>query len=111
MSDLPYLTRLRWACLQAFRRQPLLLGRAFLARELMVIYRDGGRETPGTGATLESLRAAGWVSGVIHDFGGAGAPFRIGKPITLWQITDAGREAIRQCPDIFPGEPVYGRKP
>ena len=29
----------------------------------------------------------------------------------LWTADDAGREAIRQCPDIFPGEPVYGRKP
>ena len=111
MTDAPTLPRLRGACLQAFRRQPRLMDRAFMARELLVIYREGGRAMAGTGATLESLRQAGWVSGVIHDFGGAGALFRMVMPVTMWQSTDAGRESIRQCPDIFPGESVYGRKP
>jgi len=111
MSDLPYLTKQRWACLHALRRQPRMLDRAFLAKELLIHYRDNGPLKPASGAMMDSLRDAGWIERVVYDFGGSGAPFRMGRPVTMWQITDAGREAIRQCPDIFPGEPVYGRKP
>jgi hypothetical protein len=36
-----------------------------------------------------------------------GLGFRMGGPIRMRQLTDAGREAVKNCPDTFPGEPVY----
>jgi hypothetical protein len=38
---------------------------------------------------------------------GQGMPFQSGGPISAWEITDAGREAVKACPDTFPGDPVY----
>ena len=77
MND-PWLTKKRWQCLQAFKRQPRLMDRAFLAKELI-----GPKESLG---------------------------FRLGGVPRMWQLTEAGREAVKNCPDTFPGEPVYGSK-
>jgi hypothetical protein len=105
----PWLTRRRWQCLQAFRRQPRLMDRAFLANELRIQHRNSDTYRPAAGATMDSLRDAGWVQQVIigpDDSLG----FRLGRAPRMWQLTDAGREAVKNCPDTFPGKPVYGNK-
>jgi hypothetical protein len=102
----PWLTKTRWKCLQAFKRQPRLMDRAFLAKELITQNRKGDWTFPATGATMDSLRDAGWVQHVIigpNDSLG----FRLGGAPRMWQLTEAGREAVKNCPDTFPGEPVY----
>jgi hypothetical protein len=105
-----WLTKRRWQCLQAFRRQPRLMETAFLAKQLRIEFRDTGTYRPASGALMDSLRDAGWVQRVhIADGWGAGSPFRMGALPTMWQLTDAGRKAVAECPDIFPGEPVYGK--
>lgn len=105
---LPYLTEVRWKCLRAFRDQPHLMRRPFLAKELKVPARNGVLR-PATGPTLVGLEKAGWVRRTIYGSPGTGMPFRTGGPISAWELTDAGREAIAACPDTFPGEPVYTR--
>lgn len=105
----PWLTKTRWACLQAFKRQPRLMDRAFLAKELVTQNRRGEWTFPATGATMDSLRDAGWVQNVIIG-PEKGLGFKLGGPIRMRQLTDAGREAVKNCPDTFPGEPVYGGK-
>jgi hypothetical protein len=105
----PWLTRRRWQCLQAFRRRPRLMDRAFVAKELILPNRKGQWTFPAAGATMDSLREAGWVQAVIigpDDSLG----FRLGRAPRMWQLTNAGREAVKNCPDTFPGEPVYGNK-
>jgi hypothetical protein len=102
MSDEPWLTKKRWMCLQAFKRQPRLLDRAFLAREVLL----GENRKPAAGVTMDSMREAGWVQSVIIG-PEKGLGFRMGGPIRMWQLTDAGREAVKNCPDTFPGTPVY----
>lgn len=97
--SVPVLTPRRWQCLVALKRQPVLMRRAFMARELMIESR--GRRFPASGATLDSLRAAGWVEKVTVDWG-AGRAFRMGAPPTSWRVTEAGRKAAEECPDIFP---------
>lgn len=104
----PYLTRQRWACLIALRNNPRLQRREFLARELQTEFR--GKMWPATGATMHSLREAGWVEQVVVGGHGEKMPFRTGGPATAWRVTEAGLEAISACPDTFPGEPVYGGK-
>ena len=106
----PWLTKSRWGCLQAFKRQPRLMDTAFIPRQLMLPNRRGDFTSPATGATMHSLREAGWVQHVIigpDDSLG----FRLGRAPRMWQMTDAGREAVNNCPDTFPGEPVYRGKP
>lgn len=108
MIDVPYLTSVRWHCLQAFKRQPSLMRRPFLAKELQIQARWNDQVLrPATGPTLSGLERAGWVRRAIWGLPGTGMPFRTGGPISAWELTDAGREAIAACPDIFPGEPVY----
>lgn len=107
---IPHLTRTRWECLIALKSSRVLTTRPFLARELIIRGR-GGRPWPSTGATMHSLREAGWVEQVSVGGSGEGMPFRSGGPATAWQITDAGRAAVDACPDTFPGEPVYGGEP
>ena len=107
--DAPYLTSVRWHCLQAFKRQPALMRRPFLSRELKVEGRNGVLQ-PATGPTLSGLEKAGWVERTVWGEPGTGMPFRTGGPISAWQVTDAGRAAIAACPDTFPGEPVYGER-
>ena len=102
----PHLTRTRWECLIALKSNRVLMGRPFLARELVIRGR-GGRPWVSSGATMHSLREAGWVEQVSFGGAGEGMPFRTGGPATAWQITDAGRAAVDACPDTFPGEPVY----
>ena len=108
MTD-PWLTRTRWKCLQAFKRQPHLMDRAFLAKEMATQSRRGEWKFPASGATMDSLRDAGWVQQVIIG-PEKGLGFRLGGPVRMWQITEAGRKAVESCPDIFPGEPVYGKE-
>ena len=105
----PWLTKKRWYCLQAFKRQPRLMDRAFLAKELLVGWRWNDQLKPAKGPTIESLREAGWVEVVIIG-PKRGLGFRMGGAIRMWQMTDAGRDAVQNCPDTFPGEPVYGSK-
>jgi hypothetical protein len=106
--DLPWLTERRWACLQAFKRQPHLMTRPFLAKEMIVPWRRGAQHK-ATGATMDSLRDAGWVQRVYYGEG-EHLGFRLGRTPTAWQITQAGMQAVQDCPDIFPGDPVYGKK-
>ena len=108
MSKPPPLTRGRWACLLALKASPVLRRRPFLARELVTEFR--GRQWPSSGATMHSLREAGWVEQVVVGDKGEGMPFRTGGPATAWVVTEAGQAAIDACPDTFPGEPVYGSK-
>lgn len=103
----PHLTSQRWRCLIALRENRVLQSRPFLPRELVIVGR-GGHLRPCAGATMHSLREAGWVEQVSIGGTGEGMPFRAGGPATAWQITDAGRKAIAACPDTFPGESVYG---
>lgn len=111
MIDVPYLTSVRWHCLQAFKRQPALMRRPFLAKELKIQARWNDKVLrPATGPTLSGLEKAGWVRRAIWGLPGTGMPFRTGGPISAWELTDDGREAIAACPDIFPGDPVYGGK-
>lgn len=107
--ELPYLTEVRWNCLRSFKRQPSLLRRPFLAKELKVPSRNGVMR-PATGPTLSGLEKAGWVRRTIWGQPGTGMPFQSGGPISAWELTDAGREAIAACPDTFPGDPVYVSK-
>jgi len=109
MTDSPWLTYTRWGCLQAFKRQPRLMDRAFIPKELMTPNRRGDFTFPATGATMDSLREAGWVQSVIIG-PEKGLGFRLGGAVRMWQLTDAGREAVKNCPDTFPGKPVYGRR-
>ena len=104
--SLPYLTEVRWKCLLAFRQQPALMRRPFLAKELKVQGRNDVWR-PATGPTLSGLEKAGWVRRAIWGLPGTGMPFQSGGPISAWEITDAGREAVKHCPDTFPGGPVY----
>jgi hypothetical protein len=109
MDDLPWLTHRRWACLQAFKRQPELTRRAFVAREMILPNRRGEWCFKASGATMDSLRDAGWVQRVT--FGeGQSLGFRLGGVPNAWQITQAGFQAVADCPDIFPGEPVYSNR-
>ncbi len=110
MNDKPYLTFTRWLCLRSFKQNPLLLRRPFLAKELKIPYRNGTLR-PAAGPTLAGLEQAGWVERTSWGSPGQGMPFQTGGPISAWQVTHAGREAIAACPDTFPGEPVYGKKP
>ncbi len=103
----PHLTGIRWRCLMGLRASPTLLRRPFLARELIYAGRNGAPR-PVSGATMFSLEEAGWVERIT--IGNEGMPFRTGGPQNAWQVTDAGREAIKACPDTFPGEPVYGER-
>lgn len=105
----PWLTRKRWSCLQAFKRQPRLMETAFVAKQLITQNRRGEWVFPASGATMDSLREAGWVQSVIIG-PEKGLGFRMGGAIRMWQLTDAGREAVKNCPDTFPGEPVYRSK-
>lgn len=102
----PYLTVVRFHCLRAFARQPSLLRRPFLAKELKVEGRNGVLR-PATGPTLFGLEKAGWVRRTIWGLPETGMPFQSGGPISAWELTDAGREAVAACPDTFPGDPVY----
>ena len=104
----PPLTRTRWGCLMALKENRVLRTRPFMAKELKTIYR--GKEWPATGATMHSLREAGWVEQISVGGKGEGMPFRSGGPATAWVITHAGQIAIDACPDTFPGEPVYGKE-
>jgi hypothetical protein len=110
MTDaLPWLTKRRWGCLQAFKRQRILMERCFMAKEMILPNRKGEWVFPATGATMDSLRDAGWVRRVYFgDDQSLG--FRLGRMPPLWEITDAGREAVKNCPDTFPGEPVYRKE-
>ncbi len=110
MTELPWLTRTRWECLQAFKRQPrTLMDRAFMAKEMILPNRRGEWVFKASGATMDSLRDAGWVQRVY--FGeDKQLGFRLGRMAPLWEITPAGRQAVQDCPDTFPGEPVYGKK-
>ena len=94
----------------ALKASPVLMNRPFLAHELKYGGRKGG-DTPARGATMYALESAGWVKRAV--FGGKGdrMPFRSGGPVTAWEVTLAGKEAVAACPDTFPGEPVYGQKP
>jgi hypothetical protein len=105
----PWLTKQRWNCLRAFKRQPRLMDTAFIPKQLVLPNRRGEWTFPATGATMHSLREAGWVKSIIigpDDSLG----FRLGKAPRMWEITEAGREAVKNCPDTFPGEPVYSTK-
>lgn len=104
----PHLTKARWFWLRALKRSRALQSRAFVPSELK--YKSDGLEWVATGATLSSLEKAGWVERTIWGVPGQGMPFQCGGPVSAWQLTEAGREAIAACPDTFPGEPVYGRK-
>jgi hypothetical protein len=106
MGDIPFLTKRRWACLVALKRNKALQRREFLAGELVVEGRNGHPFT-ATGATLVSLREAGWVDQVVVGGHGEKMPFRTGGPARAWRVTEAGLKAIAACPDTFPGEPVY----
>lgn len=102
----PILTKRRWQCLVALRNSPALLDRPFMARELIIPYRRNNGAAAG--ATMDSLRAAGWIERAdMATTWGPGAAFRMGKTPQAWVVTEAGREAIKQCPDVFPGEPRY----
>ena len=105
MTDAPHLTRQRWSCLIALRKNKVLQRREFLARELQTEWR--GKMWPASGATMHSLREAGWVEQVVIGGKGEGLPFRSGGPAKAWRVTEAGQKAIAACPDTFPGEPVY----
>jgi hypothetical protein len=105
MTDAPHLTRQRWSCLIALRKNKVLQRREFLARELQTEWR--GKMRPASGATMHSLREAGWVEQVVIGGRGEGLPFRSGGPAKAWRVTEAGQKAIDACPDTFPGEPVY----
>ena len=107
--SVPYLTEVRWNCLLAFKRQPHLMRRPFLAKELKVPGRNGVLR-PSTGPTLSGLEKAGWVRRAIWGAPGQGMPFQSGGPISAWELTDAGVEAVNACPDTFPGDPVYGSR-
>lgn len=107
--SVPYLTEVRWNCLLAFKRQPHLMRRPFLAKELKVPGRNGVLR-PSTGPTLSGLEKAGWVRRAIWGTPGQGMPFQSGGPISAWELTDAGVEAVNACPDTFPGDPVYGSR-
>lgn len=104
---IPHLTNTRWAYLCALKASKTLQSRPFLAGELATLRADGGRGFPATGATMASLRDAGWLVPVPLDVGGPGAPFRVGRMAQAWRLTEAGRAAIAACPDTFPGPPVY----
>jgi hypothetical protein len=110
MTDAPHLTLVRWQCLRAFKQNPTLLRRPFLAAELKLPHRSGSRLVPAHGATLYGLEKAGWVERAAWGTQEKNMPFRVGQPANAWQVTHAGREAIAACPDTFPGEPVYGKK-
>ncbi len=103
----PWLTQTRWACLKAFQRQPDLMDRPFQAKELITLNRKGDWVFPCSGATMHSLREAGWIDRVAVETN-TSVGFRTGGPTHLWQITDAGRKAVENCPDVFAGEPTYG---
>ena len=109
IEEMPALTKVRWACLLAFKRQKVLMTRPFLPHELMYGGRRSGM-TPARGPTMVALERAGWVRRTVWGGAGQGMPFRSGGPVNAWEITEAGRVAIDACPDTFPGEPVYGAK-
>lgn len=71
--------------------------------------RRGEWKFPASGATMDSLREAGWVQSVIIG-PEKGLGFRMGGPIRMWQLTETGKKAVENCPATFPGEPVYGAK-
>ena len=79
-----------------------------MAKELITQNRKGEWVFPAKGATMDSLRDAGWVDRVQYGEG-QNLGFRLGRTPTAWQITQAGRQAVQDCPDTFPGEPVYGK--
>ena len=105
-DDAPHLTETRWQCLMAFKRQAILQRRPFLSGELKIPNRHGVMRR-ASGPTLYALERAGWVERMTWGESGIGMPLRSGGPVCSWQLTDAGRNAIAACPDIFPGEPVY----
>ena len=112
---LPYLTKTRWQALLALKKAKALQSRPFLAKELKV--KHYSRVEPGkfyirpaAGMTMITLEDAGWVRRTVWGAPGQGMPFQSGGPISAWEVTDAGREAIAACPDTFPGVPVYGKK-
>lgn len=104
--DKPWLTKRRWNCLKAFQRQPHLMDRPFQAKELIICNRRGEWTFPASGAMVDSLRNAGWIEQVIVE-PEKGLGFRVGGPVRMWQITDPGRDAVKACPDTFPGNPIY----
>lgn len=103
----PWLTQKRWYALQAFKRQPHLMDRPFVAKELLVNWRWNDELRPATGPAMESLREAGWVTKVVVAQSWGNGSFRMGRIPHAWEITDAGRKAVDDCPDVFPGVPVY----
>lgn len=101
-----YLTKARWEALQAFKRQPHLLKREFVAKDLMVRSWENKPLHPAYGMMMYSLQEAGWIERVqIAEGWGSGSPFRMGRLPKAWKVTDAGLKAIEECPDVFPGEP------
>ena len=104
---IPHLTNTRWAYLCALKASKALQSRPFLASELVTLRVGGERGFRATGATMASLRDAGWLESVPLDAGGSGSPFRMGRMAQAWRLTEAGRAAIAACPDTFPGPPVY----
>lgn len=103
-----FLTRQRWEVLTALKKNPHLMKREFLAREIIINHRDG-KTWAASGPTIESLKRCGWVEHVTLGGGwGDGTPFRMGRMPSAWRITEAGLKAVEACPDQFPGEPRYG---
>ena len=103
-----YLTKQRWAVLMALKKNPHLMKREFLAKEILINNRHG---TPwaASGTTIESLKRCGWVEHVTLGAGwGEGTPFKMGRAPSAWRVTEAGKKAVEACPDVFPGEPRYG---
>jgi hypothetical protein len=98
----PNLTSARWEVLLYLKTHPHLMARPFLAREIRVAYR-GGKHGPASGATMHSLREAGWLRHVVVGDKPGEMPFRTGGPAACWEITDTGREAVAACPDEYPG--------
>lgn len=101
----PHLTKTRWMFLTALKHSPALLRRPFLAHELKY------KKQTARGATLVALEQAGWVERTVWGAPGQGMPFKSGGPVTAWQVTPAGLNSIKTCPDTFPGAPVYDKEP
>lgn len=103
-----FLTRQRWEVLMALKKNPHLMKREFLAKEIIINGRSG-KLWAASGTTIESLKRCGWVEHVtLGASWGNDTPFRMGRMPSAWRITEAGRKAVEACPDQFPGEPRYG---
>ena len=102
----PTLTLTRWAALKALKASTVLRRRPFLARELIYAGGRRGSMIAATGATMDSLRGAGWIEAVPVCQPGEAMPFRSSGPMMAWQVTEAGHAAIAACPDTFPNGPV-----